>query len=128
MSTSVADFRMRFPEFVDDTEYPTLRIQMFLDDAQLIHMGSNESRWNGKYDIAQAYLAAHLLTQGTKTEAGDSNAQAGAIISKTAGGVSVSRAISTSPKSAQDEAYFGTAYGQQFVIIRNMCFAPVMTA
>ena len=60
MATDVATFRVRFPEFEDDTEYPDARIQLFLDDTVAIYMGSDENRWCNKYDIAQAYLAAHL--------------------------------------------------------------------
>ena len=55
MSTDVLTFRTRFPEFSDDTEYTDARIQLFLDDAADCYIGTDENRWCGKYDKAQAY-------------------------------------------------------------------------
>ncbi len=128
MAISVGDFRIRFPEFSDDTEYPDARIQLFLDDAADCYMGVDEARWCNVYDKAQAYLAAHLLTIGTGSEAGDSNTKAGPISSKSAGGVSVTRAVSSKARSDVDDFYMSTSYGQQFVILRNMCFVGVLVA
>lgn len=127
MSVDVATFRARFPEFSDNTEYPDARIQIFLDDAAE-DIGTDETRWCGKYDRAQAYLAAHYLYVNTATEAGDASAKAGPISSKTAGGVSVSRAVVAKDRSDQDSFYSTTSYGQQFLIIRNTCFVGVMVA
>jgi len=128
MSTSVATFRARFPEFSDDTEYTDARVQLFLDDSANCYMGLDESRWCGKYDYAQAHLAAHLLTIGTSAEAGDSSVKSGPVSSKSAGGVSVTRAIVAKNRSDADDFYMGTTYGQQFLNIRNTCFAGVMIA
>jgi len=128
MATDVTAFRARFPEFSDDTEFPDARIQLFLDDTVTIHIGDDEARWGGKYNIAQAYLAAHLLTSGTNTEAGDTNSKSGPISSKSAGGVSVSRAVTVKDTGEGDDFYRGTSYGQQFILIRNRCFAGVVVA
>lgn len=127
MACTVEEFRLRFPEFVDETEYPDLRIQLFLDDV-VIYIGDEENRWGNKYNIAQCYLAAHLLTVGTNTEAGDNSSKAGPVSSKTAGGVSVTRAVVAKSKSDADEFYSSTAYGQQFLIIRNSCFVGILVA
>jgi len=128
MAATLDIFRMRFPEFGDKTEYPDVRIQLFLDDAILLHIGSDELRWNGKYDVAHAYISAHLLTSATSTEIGDTNSKLGPISSKSAGGVSVTRAVVSKDRSDKDDFYMGTSYGQQFLNIRNTCFAPVMIA
>lgn len=125
MATDIATFRIRFPEFEDDTLYPDARVQLFLDDAAAI-MGSDEMRWCGQYDIAQAYLAAHLLTVGTNSEMGDVNARTGPVVEKTAGGVSVKRSQDTKVRSEGDSFYMGTVYGQRFIIIRNNCFVGVV--
>lgn len=127
MATDIATIRLRFPEFSDNVEYPDPRIQLFIDDSTL-HMGTDESRWCGKYNLAQAYMTAHLLSSGTSTEAGDSSGKAGPISSKSAGGVSVSRAVVAKDRSDVDTFYSSTAYGQQFLVIRRMCFAGVLTA
>ncbi len=127
MACTVEEFRIRFPEFSDETEYPNARIQMFLDDAA-DDMGSDEERWCGKYDRAQCNLAAHLLTVGTSTEAGDTSAKSGPVSSKSAGGVSVTRAVVAKDRSDADSFYSTTPYGQQFLIIRNGCFVGVLVA
>ena len=128
MACSVADLRVRFPEFEDEVEYTDGRIQLFLDDSANCYMGTNESRWCGKYDYAQCYLAAHLLAIGTGSEAGDASVKAGPISSKSAGGVSVTRAVVAKNRSDQDEFYMSTIYGQQFLNIRNSCFVGVAVA
>lgn len=128
MATDVATFRVRFPEFSDSIEYPDARIQLFLDDAKDCYLGTNEARWCGKYDYAQAYLAAHLLVIGTGAEAGDSSVKAGPISSKSAGGVSVSRAVMVKDRSDTDDFYMSTVYGQQFLNIRNSCLVGVLVA
>lgn len=128
MAVSVATFRIRFPEFSDVTEFPDARIQLFLDDTVLLHIGSDELRWGGKYDVVQAYLAAHLLTKGTGTEVGDITSRSGSVSSKSAGGVSVSRDNVAKDRSEGDGFYMSTSYGQQFIVIRNRCFVGVLVA
>lgn len=128
MATDVTAFRTRFPEFSDNTEYPDARIQLFLDDAVNIHMGADEDRWCNKYDVAQAYLAAHLLLGGTGSEAGQTSASVGPVSAKAAGGVSVTKSVVAKDRSDTDDFYMGSTYGQQFLIIRNGCFVGVLTA
>lgn len=127
MASTVSVFRIRFPEFTDITEYPDTRIQMFLDDA-VEDIGSDENRWCGKYDRAHSYYSAHLLILGSKTEAGDISATSGAITSKSAGGVSVGRTVVAKDLSSADDMLSTTSYGQQFMVIRNSCFAGVLVA
>lgn len=127
MATTIATFRLRFPEFSDDTEFPDARVQLFLDDAQVI-IGSEENRWCGKYDLAHAYYAAHLLSVGTNSELGDSASKVGAIQSKSAGGVSVTRTSAIKNKSDEEDWLLSTTYGQQFMIIRRGCFVGVLVA
>lgn len=127
MAIDIATFRARFPEFSDIVEYPDARIQLFIDDS-VLYLGADESRWCGKYDLAQAYLSAHLLVSGEKTELGDSSASVGAIQSKTAGGVSVSKAHVPKDRSDLDDFYMSTSYGQQYLNIRNLCFIGVLVA
>jgi hypothetical protein len=128
MACTVAEFRTRFPEFADDVEYPDARVQLFLDDSANSYMGVDEGRWCNKYNYAQCYLTAHLLTIGTGAEAGDSSVKAGPVSSKSAGGVSVSRAVVAKDRSDMDDFYMGTSYGYQFLIIRDSCFVGVLVA
>lgn len=128
MAATVGIFKTRFPEYSDDTDYPDVRVQLFLDDAVLLHIGDDEVRWGGKYDVAHAYLAAHLLAVGDDTELGDTNTKVGPVASKSAGGVSVSRAVVAKDRSDLDDFYAGSSYGQQFLNIRNRCFAGALVA
>jgi hypothetical protein len=127
MAINVETFRARFPEFSDEAEYSNSRINLFITDS-VIYMGDQESRWQGKYDLAQSYLSAHLLISGEKTELGDISASSGAIQSKSAGGVSVSKAVVAKDRSDLDEFYMSTAYGQQFLNVRGLCFAGAIAA
>ena len=128
MAVTATTFRARFPEFSDDVVYPDARIEIFIEDTQLIYMGADENRWLGKYDYAQAYLVAHLLVSGEASEAGDSSVKVGPVSSKSAGGVSVTRAVATKDRSDGDDFYMGTVYGQRFLMTRNVCFAGVLVA
>lgn len=128
MAATVEMFRARFPEFSDPEEFSSLRIELFLEDAVVIYMGIRENRWCNKYNIAQMYLAAHLLYSATSSELGDTSSKSGPISSKSAGGVSVSRAVVAKDRSDQDGFLSGTSYGQQFIIIRNSCFVGVAVA
>lgn len=124
---TVSDFRTRFPEFSDDVEFPDDRVQLFIDDS-VDDIGSDEDRWCNKYDRAQAYYTAHLLILGTKTEAGDFTASLGAVKSKSAGGVSVSRGTVDKDRSDNDGLLASTSYGVQFLSIRNSCFVGMLAA
>ena len=126
MTVTVAALRARFPEFADDVIYPDERIEIFIEDSQLIYMGADENRWKGKYNYAQAYLVAHLLIIAEASEAGDSSVKVGPVSSKSAGGVSVTRAVATKSRSDGDDFYMGTVYGQRFLMTRNVCFVAVL--
>lgn len=127
MAITISDFRARFPEFSDDLEYSDQRVQLFIDDAAE-DIGDDESRWRGKYNRAQAYLAAHYLYVNTGSEAGDASAKAGPVSGKTAGGVSVTRAVVAKDRSDGDDFYLTSVYGQQFLTIRNTCFIGAVSA
>ena len=124
MTISIADFRARFPEYDDDTDYGDPRIQLFIGDSATLYMGVDEAHWGDKYDIAQAYLVAHLLALSEGSELGDKSAKSGKVQSRTAGGVSVSYAAG----DASDDFFNATIYGQQFDQIRQTCFFGVLSA
>ena len=127
MACDVATFRTRFPEFGNVAEYSDARIELFIADA-VLYMGDNEDRWCSKYDLAQCYLSAHLLSAGTATEAGDASANAGPVSQKSAGGVSLTKAVVAKQRSDADEFYSSTSYGMQYLNIRNSCFVGVAVA
>jgi len=128
MTVSITDIRTRFPEFSDDTEYPDPTIQLFIDDAVNVFMGTDEVRWGGKYDYALAYLTAHLLASGENTELGDTSASSGPISSKSVAGVAVAYAVVAKDRSEGDSFLASTSYGQRYITIRNRCFVGVLIA
>lgn len=122
MSTSIAEFRTRFPEFTDTDAYPDPRVQLFLDDAALC---VDEEIYDTMYSLAICYLAAHELFLGTQTATSSANAQKlGPIASKTAGQVSVSRAVASLDLTDGDAYYLQTTYGQKFLSIRDKVKIP----
>lgn len=127
MAVTVELFRSRFPEFADSSEYSGDRIQIFLDDAADDFMGGDENRWGGDYDKAQAYLGAHLLAMGTATEAGDVSAKEGVVISKSAGGVSVTKSVMVKDVSDTTAFLKSTAYGQRFLTYRRNNFSGAIS-
>ncbi len=124
MGATVEQFRLRFPEFSDETEFPDARIQMFIDDTICI-MGEDENYWCC-YATTQCYLAAHLLAVASATEAGSAGSSAGPIVGKTAGGVSVTRGHSGNNRSDGDDWYMSTSYGQRYLADRNRCIIGAM--
>lgn len=116
MTIDPASFKIRFPEFdsVDDT-----RIQLFLDDAEVI---LNPVFWGDKYDMGQAYLAAHFLVIGTNSEAGSTSPSSG-VASKSVDGVSISYNNPT-PNSEADAYYLSTSYGQRYLALRKTLGVP----
>jgi hypothetical protein len=124
---TVADFRTRFPEFADDTAFPDARVQMFLDDAALC---IDQDRYGAMYDLAVCYLAAHELTLATRTASapgGGASLAVGPTSSKTAGGVSVTKAINSIDLSDGDAYYQQTQYGLKFISIRDKVKIPGFT-
>jgi len=129
MACTVADFRVKFPQFSDGVEYTDEAIQAALDEAQC-YMGTDENHWCGKYDSAQCYLAAHILAGNVVAEADPigAGATSGPISNKLAGDVSVTRQITIRPRSEFEEWLIGTIYGQRYLLLRKTCFANVITA
>ncbi len=125
MAVDVDGIRARFPEFSDKSDYPNPRIEIFIGDAVLIYMGTDELRWGGKYDIAQSYLVAHLIAMAENTELGDVTATSGPAQSKSAGGVSIS--YGTYDEIGAGSFFESTSYGKQFVNIASICFGLIMS-
>lgn len=125
MAVTVADFRVRFPEFEDDITYPDARIQIFIDDATLCVL---ENIFGNLTDIATCYLAAHYLYLATKSSTGDATT-ASPLSSKTADKLSLSKAVSsvdaTDPNSVLSSSQYGQRYLQYFNKVRP--FGPIVT-
>lgn len=116
MALTVADFRIRFPEFADDTTYPDARIQLFLDDATTC---VNETCWGNKYEMGVCYLAAHNLWIGSQTSTTGGNASfGGPLQSATTGPKSYTRGSFSF--GTEDAQLASTPYGQKYLELRAL--------
>ena len=113
----VQDIHDRFPEFA---EVPDERIQVFIEDAALL-MESPE-RWLDFYDVAQAYMVAHLLYKGISLESGDANAMY-PVERQEVDDVSVEYAVKKLDPKAED--LYSTSYGKTFIMYRRICFTGI---
>ena len=116
MSITAAEFKIRFPEFVSETDE---RIELFIADSELI---LNESYWGIKYDIGLCYLTAHYLVLAKKSEAGSITAK-GAVTSRTVDGSSVSY-NQVMPTDVNESYYAYTTYGQRYLALRKTLGVP----
>jgi len=129
MALSIVDFRLRYCEFADPIDVPDAKVQMFIDDAIAIYVGDDPLRWGGKYDIALAYITAHLMTVAMGSAGGDTSASSGAVTAKAAGGVSLSLSgTGGAVESRSVNFLLSTIYGQQYLAIRDVCFVGVAVA
>tara|TARA_R110000850_G_scaffold25099_7_gene72729 strand:- start:1083 stop:1448 length:366 start_codon:yes stop_codon:yes gene_type:complete len=112
-----ADWIARLPEF---TAIPEIRFDIFKGDA-VLKMGSTESRWGSSYDVAQAYLVAHLVYLAGRTLAGEQGA-AVPIRSKEVDEVVVEYAISRE-NTNNFNSLNATSYGQEYIRYRRIYFS-----
>lgn len=118
MATTPGTFKARFPEF---EKVKDVRIQIFLDDT-VGFMGSSENsgRWCGNYEVAQCYLAAHLLTLATFSASGDTSVK-GPLKKRQVDEVVIEFAID--PVKVNENEFGSTAYGKRYLSYRRICFA-----
>ena len=113
-----AMFIARFPEFTTVSE---LRFDIFFGDS-VLEMGSEEARWSGVYNVAQANLVAHFLIVGQGSETGDSMALM-PIRSTDVDDVIVEYAVEKNVEGTGADNFSASIYGQQYLHWRNMAFA-----
>jgi hypothetical protein len=104
-----AEFKERFPEFdsVDD-----LRVQTFIDKA-LLNIG--ESEWGAYFVEGQLYLTAHFLALDERSRNSGGTPEAGPVIARKIGDVSVTFASPASASGGSVENPYGqTSYGQEY--------------
>lgn len=107
MALDIAKFRAMFPAFADETKYPDEMITGYFEFAEC---------WLGEYypgcpcsDQMYYLLTAHLLFGMGQANAGTIGG-AGAVVSSTVGGVSVTLSRAT-PKSEWRAWLMGSPYG-----------------
>lgn len=121
MATTPGTFKTRFPEFAKMSD---ARVQMFIDDTVgFMGASTNSGVWCGNYDVAQCYLAAHLLSLGEFTGEGDSSVKA-PIKKKAVGEVVIEFAIDS--VKANEKEFGTTAYGKRYLSYRRICFGATI--
>jgi len=117
----IASFRIRYPEFANQTLYSDLRIQIFIDDA-VIYM-SDENRWLDFYVLAQSALVGHLLAVAQASETGDSGSLF-PIKKQDVDDVIIDSAVSAAKPTNSNLA--STTYGQVYHNFLRMTFAGII--
>ena len=110
---TVADFRTRFPEFSDVTDYPDATIQLNIDDA-VLEVSTNFGTYQ---DVATLFLAAHFLAVSGDATSG-AYGSVGGIASDSVDGVSTSYSTAA-VKNQNDQFLSSTIYGQRFLAYRQ---------
>lgn len=122
---TVASIRARFPEVSEIVAYPDARIQVFIGDSALF-IGAC---FGGYSDLAQSFLAMHLLTLAESTSGSIESSEGGAlgaVTSEAVDKVSYSRGINAIDQNHPDAGYLSTTYGQQFLQVRRTACAGGM--
>ena len=118
MAATVAGLQTRCPEFAGTAD---ATIELALADA-LAQL--NTDAWSSdQADLAQLYLAAHILKTWTLWATDASAVPAGPVTSVKAGDLSKNYAAGGGSLSPEDAALASTAYGREFLRIREMGFA-----
>jgi len=118
MATSVtpATFRANFPEFTDATKYPDTQVNFWIGYADTLLY--DLCRWSTMRDYGIQLVVAHQLALAARNAAagaggGSPGSTAGAVSSKSVGGVSVS--YDTGAAILANGGYWNlTSYGIQF--------------
>ena len=117
---TLADLVKRYPAMANMTQES---FDIHLSDATLM-MGSDESRWLGWYNPAQAALIAHFSALTDELLPGDAPMPALPVSRTDVDDVQVEfsdRIISEIPYI--EASWHSTVYGQQYVLWRRMAFA-----
>ena len=117
---TLADLVKRYPAMANMTQDS---FDIHLSDATLM-MGSDESRWLGWYNPAQAALIAHFSVLTDELLPGDAPMPALPVSRTDVDDVQVEfsdRIISEIPYI--EASWYSSVYGQQYVLWRRMAFA-----
>lgn len=112
-----ADIKVRFPEFTDVLD---ARIQLFIDDAELLM--ASPVRWLTYYEVALAYHTAHLLYVALNSEQGDGGIIA-PIKKQEVDDVIIEQAVSPMKADALD--FNSTTYGKRYYSYVRICFMGI---
>lgn len=119
MTITVAQFKLRFPEF--DT-VPDARVQLFIDDSVLCF---DPNMWGACLDLAQSYFVAANI-QIYEVQVNDPSTSL-PITDKTAGQLRVGMAGNALPVNDSDSLYTSNKYGQKYLSLRDKCIMGVLT-
>lgn len=120
MAVTPSTLRLRFPEVSSTSAYSDPYLQLKIDDAAL----QVDTRWGKWQDLAQSYLAMHLLYVSEQTKGGlqDASGMLSPSTQETVGAVSHSSGIMSIDQTNPDSIYFSNIYGQEFYRLRKMAF------
>lgn len=103
------------PEF--NNENPA-RIARFIGYAEL---QVSENAFGKKYDLAVAYMTAHMLSLSGRNDSEGTNGTPGTITQKREGDLSLSFALPQGLAQSNDGTLVLTSYGIEFLRLRDIC-------
>jgi hypothetical protein len=114
MTVTESSFRVRFPEFADDTAYSDALVDLVLQEAAT---RISVTTFGTYYDQAHGFMAAHLLVSTPSGGAGASGNQE--IASVSAGSASISYRP-TASATATSSNLASSSYGREFQMLARI--------
>jgi hypothetical protein len=117
MTVTTVSMKLKFPEFVDETD---AAVGFALEEASR----NVDSTWlPGDQDLALMYLAAHyIMVTISRRDSGEGELLA----SERMGEMSMTYAVPELPKAATSSDLTTTPYGTRFLELAHLNFPPVM--
>ena len=117
MTVTADDLTTAFPEFASTDDEV---IEAAIERAE---RRTNRAAWGVKADDGVILLACHMLAMNARS-AGGSSSPAGVLASETVGPLSRTYAAPTGTLSTGDAWIGATIYGQAYLELRGLVFAP----
>lgn len=119
MTITVAQFKLRFPEF---DSIPDARIQLYIDDSILCF---DTGQWGAFLDLGQSYFVAANV-QVFEVDQSDPQTHF-PVTNKTDAALSVGMSVSPISATNDDLFFLATKYGQKYLLLRDKVIMGILT-
>lgn len=103
------------PEFLNEDP---ARVTRFIGYTEL---QVSQDEFGDKYDIAVAYLTAHMLSLSNRNDEEGTNGTSGKLTQRKEGDLTVSFALPQGLDQSKDGTLLLTSYGIEYLRLRDMC-------
>ena len=112
MAVTIANFRIDFPQFASETQYPDANITRALERAAIQIKGIDST--DDAYDEGHALLAAHLMALGAIASASQGGNTGGIAAVNITGQGSVQYGQNPATRASSTSGYGATRYGVEY--------------